>query len=141
MDAEGVQRRFAFARDGQAASAETLRQALAAVGVTANTPATVLRDGDAGLWRLQREVLPGATLVLDWWHAAVRFEHALQAARGPGAGTADPHLADEPARELERAKWCLWHGRWPECRRKLAALRRRTTGGHARDATGIGRFP
>jgi hypothetical protein len=89
---------------------------------------------------LQREVLPGATLVLDWWHAAVRFEHALQAARGLGAGTADPHLADEPARELERAKWCLWHGRWPECRRKLAALRRRTTREHARDATGIGRF-
>jgi hypothetical protein len=23
---------------------------------------------------------------------------------------------------LERAKWRLWHGRWPGCRRKLAAL-------------------
>jgi hypothetical protein len=32
--------------------------------VTADTPATVLCDGDAGLWRLQREVLPGATPVL-----------------------------------------------------------------------------
>ena len=73
---------------------------------------TVLCDGDAGLWRLQREVLPGAMIVLDWWHAAVRFEHALQAARGLGAGTADTHLADEAVRGLERAKWRLWHGRW-----------------------------
>src|SRR4051794_41656194 len=60
IDARGVQHRFAFARDGQAASAVALRQALAAAGVTAATPATVLADGDAGLWRLQREVLPGA---------------------------------------------------------------------------------
>ena len=93
IDAEGVQHRFAFARNGQAASAEAFQQALAAAGVSANTPATVLCDGDAGLWRLQREVLPDATPVLDWWHAAVRFEHALQAARGLGAGTANARLA------------------------------------------------
>jgi hypothetical protein len=54
--------------------------------------ALVLCDGDAGLWWLQREALPKATVVLDWWHAAVRFEHALQAARGLGAGTADKRL-------------------------------------------------
>src|SRR3954463_12330917 len=93
-------------------------------GRGANTPATALCDGDAGLWRLQREVLPNATPVLDWWHAAVRFEHALQAARGLGAGTADARLADAAVCGLERAKWRLWHGRWPGCRRRLAALRR-----------------
>jgi hypothetical protein len=67
-----VQHRFAFARDSQAASAEALRQALAAAGVTADTPATVLCDGDAGLYRLRREVLAGATPVRDWWHKATR---------------------------------------------------------------------
>ena len=56
-------------------------------------PATVLCNGDAGLWRLQREALPNATIVLDWWHAAVRFEYALQAAHGLGA--ADAKLAAE----------------------------------------------
>src|SRR4051794_30519909 len=66
---------------------------------------TVLCDGDAGLWRLQREALPSATIVLDWWHAAVRFEHALQAARGLGAGTADASLAHDAVRTLDRAKW------------------------------------
>src|SRR4051794_25164954 len=138
INARGAQHRFAFARNGPAAS-EAFRQALAAVGVGADTPATVLCDGDAGLWRLQREALPGATIVLDWWHAAVRFEHALQAARGLGAGTADPHLADEAVRGLDRAKWRLWHGRWTGCRRKLTALRRWTRRQPMRDVAGLDR--
>ena len=102
-------------------------------GVTADTPATVLCDGDAGLWRLQREALPNATVVLDWWHAAVRFEHALQTARGLGA--ADAHLAAEAVRGLERAKWRLWR-----CRRKLAALCRWARRTSLRGLAGIGRL-
>src|SRR4051794_23925164 len=138
IDARGAQRRFAFARNGQATASEAFRQALAAAGVGADTPATVLCDGDAGLWRLQREALPGATIVLDWSHAAVRFEHALQAARGLGA--ADASLAQDAVRTLDRAKWCLWHGRWTGCRRKLAALRRWTRRQPMRDVAGIGRL-
>src|SRR5215217_707111 len=56
IDAQGAQHRFAFARNGPATASEAFRQALAAAGVGADTPATVLCDGDAGLWRLQREV-------------------------------------------------------------------------------------
>ncbi|HJS86513.1 MAG TPA: ISKra4 family transposase [Acetobacteraceae bacterium] len=123
IQAGGAQHRFAFARTGPTALAEAFRQALAPAGINAEITATVLCDGDAGLWRLQRKVLPGATPVLDWWHAAVRFEHALQAARGLGRATADASLLTERAvRGLERAKWRLWHGRWPGCRRRLAAL-------------------
>jgi hypothetical protein len=122
IQADGAQHRFAFTRTGPAATTEAFRQALAAVGVDADTPATVLCDGDAGLWGLQRAVLPNATVVLDWWHAAVRFEHALQSARGLGKGTAEASLAAAAVRGLERAKWRLWHGRWPGCRHRLAAL-------------------
>src|SRR3954449_1801820 len=42
IDARGAQHRFAFARNGPAASVEAFRQALAAAGVGADTPATVL---------------------------------------------------------------------------------------------------
>ena len=67
--ASGAQHRFAFTRTGPIATTGAFRAALAAAGVDASTPATVLCDGDAGLWRLQREVLPGAVPVLDWWRA------------------------------------------------------------------------
>jgi hypothetical protein len=139
-DAGGVQHWFAFVRNGPVAASDAFQQALAAAGVGADTPAMVLCDGDAGLWRLQRATLPDATVVLDWWHLAVRFEHALQAARGLGAGTADAHLADEAVRGLERAKWRLWHGRWPGCQRKLAALRRWMQRKPLREVAGIERL-
>jgi hypothetical protein len=140
IDTQGVQHRFAFTRNGQAASAEAFQQALAAAGVGAKTSATVLADGDAGLWRLQREVLPGAMPVLDWWYAAVRFEHALQTARGLGAGTASACLVGGAVRNLERAKWRLWHGRWPGCRRKLVDLLRWTERRHVRDLADVVRL-
>ena len=138
--ADGTQSRFAFARNGPAIASDAFKQALAMANVQADTPATVLCDGDAGLWRLQREALPKATVVLDWWHAAVRFEHALQAARGLGAGTTDLPWSDEAVRGLERAKWRLWHGRWPGCQRKLAALCRWTWREALSDVTGIERL-
>src|SRR4051812_41960187 len=137
IDARGAQHRFAFARNGQAASAAAFRPALATAGVRADTPATVLCDGDAGLWRLQREALSGATIVLDWWHAAVRFEHARQAARGLCA--ADASLAHDAGCTLDRAKWCLWHGRWTGCRRKLARLCRWMKRKPVRDVAGLDR--
>jgi len=140
IDARGTQSRFAFARNSPTIASSAFKQALAVAGVQADTSATVLCDGDAGLWRLQHEALPKATIVLDWWHAAVRFEHALQAARGLGAGTADTHLADKAVRALERAKWRLWHGRWTGCRRKLAALCRWTERKPLRDVIGVGRL-
>ena len=139
IDASDGQHRFAFVRNGPAASADALAQALAAAGVHADTPATVLCDGDAGLWRLQREALPAATVVLDWWHVAIRFEHALQTARGLGGGAASD-LADEAVGNLERAKWRLWHGRWTGWRRKLAGLYRWTKRQPLRDVAGIERL-
>jgi hypothetical protein len=126
IDAQGRQSRFAFARNAPTIASDAFKRALAVAGVTANTPATVLSDGDAGLWRLQRETLPNATVVLDWWHVAIRFEHALQTARGLGVGAADADLADKAVGSLERAKWRLWHGRATGCRRKLAGLYRWT---------------
>ena len=140
VDAEGTQHRFAFVRNAPVAASDAFKQALAAAGMDADTPATVLCDGDAGLWRLQRAALPHATVVLDWWHLAVRFERALQAARGLGAGTTETHRADQAVRGLQRAKWRLWHGRWPGCWRKFAALCCWTQRKLLREVVGIRRF-
>jgi hypothetical protein len=80
-------------------------------------------------------VLPGTTPALDWWHSEMRFEHTLQAARGPKAP-----LAQRAARDLERAKWRLWYGRGAGCRERLAALSCWTRGKDAREAAGVGRL-
>jgi hypothetical protein len=66
----------------------------------------------------------------------MRFEHALQTARG----LADTYLSNEAVRGLERAKWRLWHGRWTGCRRKLAALSRSAKRKHLHDVAGIDRI-
>ena len=120
LNLDGSQHRFAFARNGD--SANEFAEALVTAGVRTGTPATVLSDGDAGLWKLQRQVMPEATLVLDWWHIAMRFEHALQAARGLGANTPAGHLRGYAVRDLEGAKWLLWHGRSSSCLGRLAKL-------------------
>src|SRR5215218_8512305 len=49
IDAQGSHSRFAFARNSPAIASGAFKQALAMAGVTADTPATVLCDGDAGL--------------------------------------------------------------------------------------------
>lgn len=120
LNLDGSQHRFAFARNGDSVS--EFANAVVSAGIRLGTPATVLCDGDPGLWNLQRQVMPNATLVLDWFHIAMRFEHALQAARGLGAGTSGDYLRSHPIRELESSKWKLWHGRSSTCLGRLARL-------------------
>jgi hypothetical protein len=134
LDLNGSQHRFAFARNGN--SENEFAEALVSAGIRQGTSATVLSDGDAGLWKLQRRVMPDATVVLDWWHIATRFEHALQAARGLGAGTDNAHLRSIPIREFGTVKWKLWHGRTHSCLGRLGHLLHWLDRRHVRDARG-----
>ena len=135
IDADGTQHRFAFARNGE--SVEQFARALVRAGVRGHTPTTVLSDGDAGLRNLQRCVLPEATAVLDWFHIAMRFEHVLQAGTGLDAGTVDALLGEPCRRQIERAKWRLWHGRWRDCLVKLASVYRWTKARSIRDVVSV----
>jgi hypothetical protein len=94
LNLDGSQHRFAFARNCNSAS--EFADAIVSAGGRFSTAATVLSDGDAGRWKLQRQAVPEATLLLDWWHIAMRFEHALQAARGIGQGTTSVTFAPTP---------------------------------------------
>src|SRR5208282_3291551 len=64
LNLDGSQLRFAFARNGN--SAREFADAVVSAGVRLGTPATVLCDGDPGLWSCSVRLLPKATLVLDW---------------------------------------------------------------------------
>ncbi|WP_175492707.1 ISKra4 family transposase [Methylocapsa palsarum] len=131
LNLDGSQHRFAFARNSKSAS--EFADAMVSAGVRLGTPATVLSDGDAGLWKLQRQLVPEATLLLDWRHIAMRFEHALQAARGIGQGTTSAYLRTYAVRDLESAKWKLWHGRSSACLGRLAQSANWLDCGHVRD--------
>jgi hypothetical protein len=48
---------------------------------------------------------------LDWFHLAMRIQHAAQAAKGwPDASTADRPAGAALADTIERIRWRLWHG-------------------------------
>ena len=132
LNLDGSQHRFAFARNGNSAS--EFADAIVNAGIRLGTPATVLSDGDIGMWKLQRQVMPEATLVLDWFHIAMRFEHALQAARGLGAGTDSAYLRNYPVRDLGSAKWKFWHGSSSSWLGRLASLAHWFDAAHVRDA-------
>ena len=134
LNLDGSQYRFAFARNGNSAS--EFADAIVSAGVRLGTPATVLCDGDSGLWKLQRQVMPEATFVLDWFHITMRFEHTLQAARGLGAGASSACLRSHPIRDLDSAKWKLWHGRSSACLWRLAHLAHWLDAAHVRDVRG-----
>jgi hypothetical protein len=78
-----------------------------------SSPPCMLHELDPAFMEHSEPIPCTAGVVHTWWHATVRFEHALQVARDLGAGTA--------VRSLGRAEWRLWHGRWPGCRCKLGA--------------------
>jgi hypothetical protein len=80
--------------------------------------------------------MPNATLVLDWVHIAMRFEHALQAVRGLTAGTSGVYLRSHPIRELESSRWKLWHGCSSACLGRLARLSHWFDAAHVRAVGG-----
>jgi hypothetical protein len=78
-----------------------------------------------------------ATVVLDWFHIAMHFEYVLRATAGLGAGTIDAHLGAVARRDMERAKWCLWHGGWKRFLVKLVTTFRWSEAKRIRGAAGI----
>ena len=61
---------------------QQLRGVLHRLGVTPGTPATILSDGADGPRALGEAACVGPTRhVLDWFHLAMRIQHAAQAAK------------------------------------------------------------
>ena len=92
---------------------QQLRGVLRTLGATPSTPVTILSDGAEGPRALGEAACVGPTShVLDWFHLAMRIQHAAQAAKGWPAHT--PGEREEGARlaeAVERIRWRLWHGR------------------------------
>ena len=131
---------------GAVAKADTdisalIRQSLRAVGRTDDTELTAFTDGCPGL----RSILVDAGIttppILDWFHIAMRIQHATQAASGlpaddPGRMQAKIVIVDE----VERLRWRIWNGKAKNAKRSIDRIRRvmhvykDELGQHARNA-------
>jgi len=115
---------------GAVAKADTdlsalIRRNLRAVGRTDNTKVTAFTDGCPGL----RSILVDAGIttppILDWFHIAMRMQHATQTASG--LPTDDPSRMQAKSvivEEVERLRWRIWNGKAKNARRSIDRVRK-----------------
>src|SRR5271165_7201258 len=103
----------------------TCRLTLEAIGRTAATALTAFTDGCPGLRSILAEAGVTKPPIADWFHIAMRLQHAKQAASGLST--------DEPGRiqaktvivaEVERLHWRIWNGKARDARRTLERIRK-----------------
>jgi hypothetical protein len=102
-----------------------IRRNLETVGRTADTEVTAFTDGCPGL----RCILANAGVtkppILDWFHIAMRLQHAKQVARG--LSTDDPDRLQAKAvivAEVERLRWRIWNGKAKNAQRSIDRIRK-----------------
>jgi hypothetical protein len=105
-----------------------LNGALSGLGMTADTEVTILSDGANGPRSLGEAASTGTVFhVLDWFHLAMRVQHAAQCASGwPDTTVRGRRDGARFAKAVEHIRWCLWHGQTVRAlhliRRTLAAV-------------------
>ncbi len=95
-------------------------EALLPHGIDQSSEIYWLSDGEEGLRKYQWPFSENCTFVLDWFHIAMRFQWLEQLARG--LVSLEPDSGRHLLKELEHAKWCLWHGRLWDCSLYLETL-------------------
>jgi hypothetical protein len=115
---------------GAVAKADTdiavlIRHSLETAGRTADTEVTAFTDGCPGLRSILVEAGVAKRPIADWFHIAMRLQHAKQAASGLST--------DEPTRvqaktaivaEVERLHWRIWNGKARSARITLDRIRK-----------------
>jgi hypothetical protein len=111
-----------------------LNGVLSGLGMTADTEVTILSDGADGPRSLGEAASTGTVFhVLDWFHLAMRVQHASQCARGwPSATVRGRRDGARFADAVEHIRWRLWHGQSVRAlrliQRTLAAVEAKATG-------------
>ena len=115
---------------GAVAKAETeiavmIRRSLETVGRTADTELTAFTDGAPGLRSILAEAGCKKPPIADWFHIAMRLQHAKQAASGLSTDTPDRMQAKAViVPEVERLHWRIWNGKARNARRTLDRVRK-----------------
>ena len=106
-------------------TAALIRRSLAAVGQTAETAVIAFTDGCPGLQTIL--IAAGLTKppIADWFHIAMRLQHATQAANG--LSTDQPRRVRAKAAiiaEVDRLHWRIWNGKAQDAQITIERLRK-----------------
>jgi hypothetical protein len=111
-----------------------LNGVLSGLGMTEDTEVTILSDGADGPRSLGEAASTGTVYhVLDWFHLAMRIQHAAQCAGGwPNNSPGDRRNRARFANVVEHIRWRLWHGQTGRAlrliQRTLAAVKAKSKG-------------
>jgi hypothetical protein len=115
---------------GAVAKADTeiavmIRRSLETVGRATDTEVTAFTDGAPGLRSILSEAGCKKPLIADWFHIAMRLQHAKQAASGLSTDTPGRMQAKAViVPEVERLHWRIWNGKARNARRTLERVRK-----------------
>ena len=114
-------KRFGFVADYDEKPTRRVYEMLQSQGLQMNQAITFLTDGGDTVRELSYYLSPQAEHILDWFHITMRITMMKQMAKGVLANKDfEPPDTDK---ELERVKWCLWHGNTFKALKILDSLR------------------
>ena len=108
---EGGGKCFAYVHRQEPNPSNRMRQFLSEQGVKPDHPVTFLSDGGDTVRQAQAGFAHLGEYVLDWFHVAMRFTGLSQLAKGLAVDSKDDEEAKATLlKDLDSAKWHLWHG-------------------------------
>jgi hypothetical protein len=115
-----------------------LNGVLSGLGMTEDTEVTILSDGADGPRSLGEAASTGTVYhVLDWFHLAMRIQHAAQCAGGwPNNSPGDRRNRARFANVVEHIRWRLWHGQTGRALRDPAHIGGRQSEGERKNRGG-----
>jgi hypothetical protein len=122
--ANGARQVFAAVARTDTAIETLIRRSLADVGTAADTELTAFTDGCPGL----RSILVNAGITkppgLDWFHIAMRLQHAEKTAGTLPANTAERENAKAViVTEIDRLRWRIWNGKAKDAKVTIEHIR------------------
>jgi len=110
--AEGGRQVFGAVARSDTDIAVLIRRSLDAVGCTASSTVTAFTDGCAGLQSILADAGVTKQPIADWFHIAMRLQHAKLAASGLSTDAPDRMAAKTAiVAEVERLHWRIWNGK------------------------------
>jgi hypothetical protein len=122
--ARGARQVFAAVAKAGTDIAALIRRTLRSVGRSDDTDVTAFTDGCPGLRSILADAGVTKPPILDWFHIAMRLQHAKQAAGG--LSTDEPGRARAKAMivaEVDRLHWRIWNGKAKNARRSIDRIR------------------